>query len=79
MHQEDEASSIGNSSESPLMNIHEAAAYLRISAWTLRHWVCQHKIIFVKFNGNGSVRFRKRDLDRFILQNLDRGVESGNR
>jgi excisionase family DNA binding protein len=50
--------------------------YLKISVWTLRHWVSKHKVVFVKFNGNGPVRFRKRDLDRFIAQNVSK--EQGN-
>jgi excisionase family DNA binding protein len=70
MHQIDDTQLKIYSVESPLLTVNEAAMYLKISAWTLRHWVSQHKIIFVKFNGNGSVRFRRRDLDRFIAQNV---------
>ena len=70
MHQNGETQLKIDSVESPLLTVNEAAMYLKISAWTLRHWVSQHKIIFVKFNGNGSVRFRRRDLDRFIAQNV---------
>ena len=70
MHQNGETQLKIDSVESPLLTVNEAAMYLKISAWTLRHWVSKHKIIFVKFNGNGSVRFRRRDLDRFIAQNV---------
>ena len=67
-----------DSVESPLLTVTEAATYLKISAWTLRHWVSKHKIIFVKYNGNGSVRFRRRDLDRFIAQNVNKDQDNGN-
>jgi hypothetical protein len=29
---------------SVLMTVNEAATYLRLAPWTLRHWVCQKKI-----------------------------------
>ena len=48
-----------------LLTVNEAAAYLRLSPWTLRHWVCDKKIPFVKLNGV-LVRFRMSDLQRFV-------------
>jgi excisionase family DNA binding protein len=78
MYQNDVAQTRTDSIESPLLTVTEAAMYLKISAWTLRHWVSDHKIIFVKYNGNGSVRFRKRDLDRFIAQNVNKDQDNGN-
>ena len=52
----------------PLLPIQEAAAYLGIAVWTLRHWVSERKIPYVKMGS--LVRFRQRDLDEFIAQNL---------
>ena len=46
----------------------QAAAYLGIAVDTLNHWICDRKIVFVKLGS--LVRFRKADLDRFILRNL---------
>ena len=40
----------------------EAAKVLGISAWTLRHWVCDRKITFVR--KGRMVRFRLEDLER---------------
>lgn len=48
-----------------LLNVHEAAAYLRIKPWTLRHWISDRKIDFVKY-GNGLVRIRRSVLDRYL-------------
>ncbi len=52
----------------PLLSIPEAARYLGIAVWTLRHWVSERKIPYVKMGS--LVRFRQRDLDEFIAQNL---------
>jgi excisionase family DNA binding protein len=51
-----------------LMTVEEAAAYLRLAPWTIRHWVCQKKIPYVRLGR--SVRFRRKDLERFVNQNL---------
>jgi excisionase family DNA binding protein len=48
-----------------LLNVHEAAAHLRIKPWTLRHWISDRKIDFVKY-GNGHVRIRRSALDRYL-------------
>lgn|SRR5215813_6987077 len=53
---------------SDLLTTAEAAVYLRISEWTLRHWVSDRKIKFFKV-GN-RVRFRRAHLDRFLAGNL---------
>jgi excisionase family DNA binding protein len=42
----------------------EAAAMLGISVSTLRHWVCDRKITFVR--KGRMVRFRPEDLHRFM-------------
>ena len=46
----------------------EAAELLGISIWTLRHWVCERKITFVK--KGRMVRFRVEDLERFMNSGL---------
>jgi len=53
---------------SDLMTVREAAAYLRISIWTLRHWVSKRKIRYIKLGR--AVRFRKSHLDRFITEHV---------
>ncbi|MBI4444319.1 MAG: helix-turn-helix domain-containing protein [Acidobacteria bacterium] len=54
--------------ESELMTIDQAARYLSIAKPTLYHWVSDRRIPFVKMGR--LVRFRRCDLDRFILKNL---------
>lgn len=53
---------------SALMTVEETAAYLRLALWTIRHWVCKKKIPYVRLGR--SVRFRRKDLERFVNQNL---------
>ena len=48
-----------------LLNIVEAAGYLGIRPWTLRHWVSDRKIDVIKY-GNGTVRIRRSVLDRYV-------------
>jgi len=48
-----------------LMTAAEAAEYLGIRLSTLRHWICDGKIEFVKY-GNGLVRLKRSALDRFV-------------
>ena len=48
-----------------LFNVVDAAQYLGIRPWTLRHWICDGKIDFVKY-GNGVVRLKRSVLDRFV-------------
>ena len=47
-----------------LLTAAEAADYLRISEWTLRHWVSDKKIRFLKIGR--AVRFKKTHLDGFF-------------
>lgn len=49
-----------------LLTATEAADYLRVSEWTLRHWVSDKKISFIKIRR--AVRFKKTHLDRFLFQ-----------
>jgi excisionase family DNA binding protein len=53
---------------SELLTTGEAAVYLRISEWTLRHWVSDKKIRFIKIGR--AVRFKKAHLDRFLQDNV---------
>ena len=54
----------------PLLANKEAAVYLGIAEWTLRHWVSQRKIPFVRLGK--MVRFRQQDLDAFIARRIVR-------
>ena len=60
---------------SDLMTSAEAATYLCISNGTLRHWVSDRKIEFVKLGR--AVRFRKAHLDRFISQKVQKKQSRG--
>jgi excisionase family DNA binding protein len=60
---------IGNEAAlSDVLTAAEAAEYLRISEWTLRHWVSDKKIRFIKIGR--AVRFKKTHLDRFLQDNV---------
>ena len=48
-----------------LLTVNEAAAYLTIKPWTLRHWISDRKVDIVKY-GNGIVRIRRSVLDRYV-------------
>jgi excisionase family DNA binding protein len=50
-----------------LLTATEAADYLRISESTLRHWVSDKKIRFIKIGR--AVRFKKTHLERFLQDN----------
>ena len=47
-----------------LLSINDAADYLNLSVHTLRNWIYQRKIGFIKLGG--KILFRKDDLDRHI-------------
>ena len=55
-------------SAGPLLSVEEAASYLRIAVWTMRHWVSQRKIPFVRLGR--LVRFRQADLDAYISKHI---------
>ena len=48
-----------------LLNVVDAACYLGIRPWTLRHWISDRKIDVVKY-GNGIVRIRRSVLERYV-------------
>jgi excisionase family DNA binding protein len=56
---------ITNTSTEDLLNVVDAARYLGIRPWTLRHWISDRKIDIVKY-GNGIVRIRRTVLDRYV-------------
>jgi excisionase family DNA binding protein len=49
---------------SELLTVPEAAALLRLKPSTIRAWVCQHRIPFVKLGR--LVRIRRRDIEALI-------------
>jgi excisionase family DNA binding protein len=50
---------------SDLLTVREAAQFLRLQPSTLRAWILQRKISFVKL-GRRAVRFRRADLEALI-------------
>ncbi len=48
-----------------LLTAAQAAQFLGIRPSTLRHWMCDGKIEFVKY-GNGLVRLKRSVLERFV-------------
>ena len=54
-----------NMAPEDLLNVVDAASYLGIRPWTLRHWISDRKIDVVKY-GNGIVRIRRSVLDRYV-------------
>jgi excisionase family DNA binding protein len=48
-----------------LLTVVDAARYLGVRPWTLRHWISGRKIEFVKY-GKGAVRLKRSVLDRFV-------------
>ena len=60
-----------------LLDTIEAGAYLKTPPKTLVAWRCTKrvKVPFVKIGGN--IRYRKSDLDEFILSNVHDAQEAG--
>jgi excisionase family DNA binding protein len=54
--------------ESELLTVVETAAFLRLKPSTIRAWVCQRKIAFVKLGR--LVRIRRRDAEALIKASL---------
>lgn len=54
-----------SSSESGLLDAKEACRYLKISLRTLRRWVKEGRITFLRYSTQAQ-RFRKVDLDAFL-------------
>ena len=53
---------------SSLLNIRETAAVLRLSVSTIRSWVLNRRIPFVKLGK--AIRFRRVDVDAFIAASV---------
>ena len=51
----------------PLLDVPQAAALLGIRPWTLRQWISQRRITFIKVGR--LVKFRQVDIEGFIEQN----------
>jgi len=62
---------LGERSKTPWMTVQEAAAYLSVSPGTIRNWVSQRYIPFVK--RGRVVRFHRDRVDEW----LDRGACAG--
>ncbi len=56
--------------ESELLTVPEAAALLRLKVSTIRAWVCQHRIPYVKLGR--LVRIRRHDLEALIADSVVR-------
>lgn len=57
----------------PLFKIQEAAQYLRVARQTLYNLVNRKEIPFLK--AGGSLRFRKSELDEWLLDGAGRSAE----
>ncbi|KKM88493.1 hypothetical protein LCGC14_1258140 [marine sediment metagenome] len=57
----------------PLFKIQEAAEYLRVARQTLYNLVNRKEIPFLK--AGGSLRFRKSELDEWLLDGAGRSAE----
>jgi excisionase family DNA binding protein len=57
-----------STSNTPLLSVSEAAEYLRISVFTLRTWVSQRKLSFIKLGSR--VLFRREDLELFVASRV---------
>lgn len=62
-----------------LLTVAQAASYLGIRSWTMRHWISDRKIDVIKY-GNGIVRIRRRVLDRYVMScTIKAKHDNGNR
>ena len=55
--------------DSELLTVPEAAALLRLKPSTIRSWVCQKRIPYVKLGGR-LVRIRRSDADALISASI---------
>lgn len=49
-----------------LLTLREAAAYLRVSYWTVRSWVESGRLPHVRLPGRRLLRIDRADLDRLV-------------
>jgi len=60
-----------------IVGVQQAAAYCGVSRWTMRTWILEGKIPFIRYPGRGEADLRGakldlNDLDLFIERNKDR-------
>jgi len=55
-----------------LLNIKEAAVYLRISVGTLYHWICRRKIDYIK--QGRKIWFDREDIDKWVRNHRVKAV-----
>jgi excisionase family DNA binding protein len=55
-----------------LLSVRQAAAYLNVAEGTLRNWMSEHRVAYVKIGSRSH--FRLGDLDAFIEAHLVRAV-----
>ena len=55
--------------DNDLLTVPETAAFLRVKPSTIRAWVCQRRIPFVKLGGR-LVRIRRSDAEALIAASL---------
>jgi excisionase family DNA binding protein len=67
-----QANSQEQSSLSPLLSVPEAATLLGIKTWTLRQWLSQRRIAFVKIGR--LTKLRQEDIASFIERNRREAV-----
>ena len=62
---------------STLLSIHDVAAIIGVHHCTIRRWVRADKLDAIKFGdaGNATLRFRARDIDRLLLEKLERNAK----
>jgi excisionase family DNA binding protein len=51
----------------PLLNVPEAAALLGMKTWTMRQWLSQRRVTFIKVGR--LTKLRLEDIEEFIEQN----------
>lgn len=54
---------------SDLLTVRETAAVLRLSTSTIRSWILQRRIPFIKFY-NKAIRFRRADIEALIASSV---------
>ena len=55
-----------------LLNVRQAAGYLNVAEGTLRNWMSEHRVAYVKIGSRSH--FRLSDLETFIEDHLVRAV-----
>jgi excisionase family DNA binding protein len=53
-----------------LLTVEQVAEYCQLSQSTIYHWLCDGRLKHVKLGT--AVRIRRQDLDRFVLQRVQR-------